>query len=434
MTNSNNPMKTRSTVVVLLLALFFCSCEEDDTSHPIITIHSPAMSQHFDIYDTIKVSADISDNNVITTIKVVLTDSQLLQVLPADYIYPNSATYNVSLNYPIYDKYLETGEYYLLIRSEDGTNFKNEYQNISITGIPLELEQIIVLTDKNTNQMGVSSINQVNQINPLFDIEGDYAASVVDSRYQQLYVAGKNIINLHCYSLQSFVLWWTIETAPPLPMHSENCLIYDEFLYASFDSYYIYGYRYDGSNIFSTTIEEGKRPSKIKKFNDLLLADLQSKTGGNTYIATYYTVSGSEKQRLQTNYEVVEFLNLDEDNVLIAANKYGQGVINSYNPYQNVETQIMEVPGRIQCAVKLSNSNYLISTDEKIYEYIHEYTTITQVLPGTAALRLKFDDLNSMVYTVEPYLIKEIKYPQMTYQSSHLLQDSILDVHLLYNK
>ncbi len=276
-----------------------------------------------------------------------------------------------------------------MVRAEDGTNFKNEYQKISITGIPLELEQIIVLTAKNTNQIGVSSINQVNQINPLFDIEGDYAASVVDSRYQQLYVAGINIINLNCYSLQSFVLWWTKETAPPLPMHSENCLVYDEFLYASFDSYYIYGYRYDGSNIFSTTIEEGKRPSKIKKFNDLLLADLQSKTGGNTYIATYYTVSGSEKQRLQTNYEVVEFLNLDEDNVLIAANKYGQGVINSYNPYQNVETQIMEIPGRIQCAVKLSNSNYLIGTDEKIYEYIHEYTTITQVLPGDNGIKVK---------------------------------------------
>ncbi len=69
MTNSNNSMKARISVIFLLFAIISISCEEDDTSHPIITIHSPAEVAHFDIYDTIKVSADISDNNVITTIK-----------------------------------------------------------------------------------------------------------------------------------------------------------------------------------------------------------------------------------------------------------------------------------------------------------------------------------------------------------------------------
>ena len=424
--------------LVCLLSLgimFFESCEkETDTKHPLVIIHSPAELQNFSVFDNIPVNAKITDDKVITTIKVVLTDDQFISALPAVYLYPNVASYDLEMDYPINDKYIETGEYYLLIRAEDGPNFKNKYQKIFIAGIPRELEQIIVLTEKSTTEVGVSGIDKFNQINYLFDINGDYAASEIDSRYRQLYIAGINVINIQCYNLETHDMEWQQEIVPPLPLHPENCLYFDENLYASFTHYYINGYRWDGSSIFNTTVEENKLPSKIARFNDLLLADLQSKTGGNTHIATYYTVSGSEKQRLLTHYQVVEFLPLDNNNVLVVANEFDQGLLKVYNPYQNVETPIMEISGKINCAVKLSNNNYLIGTEDEIYVYNDEQSVITEVLPGVIAFRLKFDELNSNIYTVGAHLINKIKYPQMTHQTSHVLPDSIFDVHLLYNK
>ncbi len=96
-------------------------------------------------------------------------------------------------------------------------------------------------------------------------------------------------------------------------MHNDNCLYFDEELYMSYQTNYVYGYRHNGSQLFNATMENDKSPSRLAKFNEFLLVDLQSKTGGITYLATYYLVTGAEKQRLTTNYKVVDFFEIDNN-------------------------------------------------------------------------------------------------------------------------
>ena len=421
-------------IFILLLSLLLSCNKETDTQHPVITYISPYELQEFEVLDNIPVIADISDDNIIENVKVDLVNNVFYPILPAVFLYPKTASYHLDIEYPIDDVYLESGEYYIHIRAEDGTNNKNQYQLIWINGIPRQFEKVIVLTQSNFNEIKVSEIDKSDNFSFLFDINGDYSGSGTNSRYQQLYIAGKDLINLNTFDLLSLELDWLKETFPPVPMHNDECLYFDEELYISFHTNYIYGYRYNGSQMFNTSVENDKTPSRLTKFNEFLLIDLQSKTGGITYMATYYLATGAEKQRLATNYKVVDFFKIDNNNVLIAGNSLGEGVLKLYDPYLNIETHLLPVPGKIACIEKLTDNNFIIGTDNNILLYDHNLSILTSILPGKVAYRIRFDETENNIYTVSPKLIEKIKYPQMLFQKSYPIPDSIFNIHLLYNK
>jgi hypothetical protein len=419
----------------LLLALFFGSCtKEADKTIPEITIYSPDENQEFNVYDTIKVSAKIEHQNILTSIKVVLVDEEFIPVLPPVNKFPDQTVYNLNVDYPINDIQIEDGEYYIQIRAEDGLEFKNKYRKIHINGIPRELEKIIVIVQKSSMKLGIMAIDMQNNLSVLFDVEGDYADSETDSKNRLLYLAGMNQINIVARNLDTYETLWQKELMPPLPAHSPGCLCFDEILYASYDSYFIYGYRYNGLLIFNAIVEEKKSPSRIAKINDFLLADLQSKSGGITYLATYYIVTGAEKQRIATSYKVVDYFGSIENNVLIFANENDAGIIKQYDPFQNTQTTIKNVPGKIICSVKLTESDYVIGTEDKILLFNLNQSVFTNTLPGTIALRLKFDPLNQKIYVVGLNRIDIVNYPVMQIQNTITLEESILNLHLFYNK
>ena len=434
-------MKNKLHFQILFLSVFCIqvimntSCnKETDSQLPVITYISPHELQGFNVLDSINIKANITDDNIIKSIKVGLVNKEFISILPSVFIYPNSANYQVNIEFPINDIYLESGEYYTHIKAENGTNTKNQYQLIFITGIQREFERVLVLSEGNFNEIKVSEIDKMDNFSFLFDINGDYSGSESNSRYQQLYISGKNLINLNTYDLLSQELDWLKEAFPPVPMHNNNCLYFDEELYVSFQANYIYGYRSNGSQVFNTIVENDKTPSRLAKFNELLMVDLQSKIGGITYVATYYLATGAEKQRLVTNYKVVDFFKIDENNVLIAGNNSGEGVLNMYDPYTNIETILITVPGNITCIEKLPNNNFIIGTDNTILVYDHDQSFLTSILPGKVAYRIRFDETENNIFTVAPKLIEKIKYPQMLPQNSYPLPDSIFDIHLFYNK
>jgi hypothetical protein len=229
-------------------------------------------------------------------------------------------------------------------------------------------------------------------------------------------------------------LSWQKEAFPPSPMHNSNCLYFDVDLFVSFRTTYIQGFRPNGSQMFNASVEYEFSPSRLAKFNDFLLVDLQSKTGGYTYLATFYLATGAEKQRMLTDYKVVEFFTLDENLALIAGNNSSGGILIEYDPYQNIETSILPVPGEIVCMEQLTISSYILSTENSMLVYDHDQSSLTSILPGRVAYRIRFDETEDEIYTASPNLIEKIKYPQMILEKSYPIADSILNIHLLYNK
>jgi hypothetical protein len=370
----------------------------------------------------------------VNSLQVGLVNADFVPVLPLIYLSPGKSNFQLSIDLPVTETDIETGDYYIFIKAEDDNDFKNKYQAVLITGVPKVLEKIIVVTRKNDNEITVTAVDPVNNKEPLFDISSDYASSEVDSKNRQFYLAGVTLTDMSAYNLDTKEDEWAREAFPPLPVHSSGCLYFDEHIYASYDSYYIYGFRYNGSQIFDTEVETGKRPSRIMKFQTFLIADLQSKTGGFSYLVTYYISTGVEKNRLQTIYRVVDFLEADGNTVLIVANENDEGVIWKFDPNSNMQTFLREIPGKIFSSVKLSDDHYLLGTSTAVYHITLSSLSLSEVSINDTIYMLRYDDLNKKIYAGEAKRISILSYPEMQIQNTIEFSDSILNFHLLYNK
>ncbi len=421
-------------LAIIAFLLFSCS-KDEPVKYPQITIISPLENQLFQVFDSIPVEAEITYEKKISQILIRLTDKNFNGILSTINLYPGNANVHVQLNYPVDNLFLDDGEYFLQIRAESNGIYKNKYQKVLIKSVPLKLNEIVVLTQKAGNQIQFSSIDSTQSISELFSINGDFASSEISSANKQIYIAGKNLININAYDLETNKIAWHLEPVPPIPMHSFNCLYYDENLYASSSYLSINGYNSNGSVIFNSSVSETSVPSTIFRFNDFLIVDLQNKTGGPTYLATWYTATGYEKQKLFTQFKVIDFQSVDENRILVFANnKIGDGEIWLYDPSANILTLLKSMSESLISSVKINSSNFLISTADAMFEFIYPQTFMIPVLPGETGLRLKYDELNTMIYIVGPQTIKKIKYPEMIFQKSFTFPDSILNIHLFYNK
>jgi hypothetical protein len=392
-------------------------------------------NQVFNVNDTIHIDATITDEVNLQSVMVELTDLQLTGVQSPNYFYPQSASdYKLKTLYPITNQYLETGDYYLLIRANNESNYRNKYLKIFINELPLQFEGLLAVTEKALNHIGVSSVTDSGSVNSLFEIYGDYAGSESDSRHRQIYLAGKNFINVQAYHFETSGIAWSKDPEPPLPMHPDNCLCFDEELYVSFASFDIIGYRYNGSVVFTASVEEGLLPSRVFSLNDYVVVDLQSKTGSFNYLGTFYKVSGVEKHRLANNFIVVDFWDYTSDRIIVVTNNDSGGMLMEFNPDNNVLVEITDTPDRIICSLKLSETDFFISTEGGNFLFNSDQETLTSVLPGVSPKRLRFEPVNQNIYSAGSNLIEVISYPDMTVQNTFTLTDSILNFHLIHSK
>jgi hypothetical protein len=300
--------------------------------------------------------------------------------------------------------------------------------------VPKKLEKIVVVTYKDASQVGILTIDPESNVEHVVDISTDYASSEIDSKYRQLYIAGVNLVDMTAYNFDTGEIEWQRAASPPLPVHSADCFYIDDYLYASYSSYYIYGFRYNGSMVFNTTIEMDKQPSGIMKFQDYIIADLQSKTGGYNYIATYYLASGVEKQRMPSTYQVVDFYDAGNNEVLIIANENDEGTLRLFNPEDNMETVLAEIPHKIICSAQFTESEFILGSPGTNYLFSSDQLGLTEILPGTQVFTFRFDPIGQQIYASGLNQVFVITYPELEIQNAITISDGILNLHLFYNR
>lgn len=426
-------MKKIIALSISIILLFACK-KETDNNHPIITIQSPIINTNFNIFDTILVKAQITDESPITSVKVLLTDDEFTPSLSPFYYSPNTTTYDLELEYPINDYYLQGGVYYLQIQATDGKYYKNNYLQVNITEIPKTLNGIIVVSKTSSNTLEVISIDNENQQQSLFQFQGDFASSAINSRNNQLYIAGKQAININAYNLLDYSMDWQLPNLINPPMHSDDCLYFDEYLFSTFRNHYIRGYNILGLIYFTTDVMESALNQLIFRHHDLILVDQQSKNNGITYISTYYLISGVEKQRRQSDFEVVEFLSYSPTELFIICNTENEGQILLYDPYSNTLTHLQSIQGKFHSAIQTEEGVLILSSAEQLFHYNYYGNVLNSIENIELADELLFEPINEYILLVGEMKITTYSYPEFELINESILGDSIQNAHLYYNK
>ena len=430
-------MKTykNSCYLVILACILVFSCKKKDTDPPSIIVNYPYENQSFTVYDSISVEAVIQDNKEVTSVDMVLTDQNFVPVLKTFSYYPNKAYYELRTSYIIDDINIPSGNYYLLIKASDGSNTKNRYIKILINEAPKRLKYIAIIT-KNGSTTNILKVDSINNITTLKTLTSDYCGSAVNSRYQQIYLAGSIINNIEVFSLPDMQILWTVQSMPDPPTpYFENIYLDKNNLFVSFRQNKFNVYNQDGANISSTILNNGMVISKFLSQQNYLITEQYQIPLGIRKIAVYYPVSYSLFQELNMDFEVVDFFQKNSDNVYITANKNGQGIFKIYNITTNGVWQPLNIPtGKIFSSCQINSNDLLIAKTNEILLYQYSNTNLVTFRSGINAFKIKKEEISNTVFCCDDKNIYIFTYPNGGLLNTINFNDSILDFHFVYNK
>ncbi len=427
--NAQKPLE-----LVLTTALLLVGCKDEKvTSIPTITYYEPQYKQEYNVADTVDVHALITDDVPVTRVKVNITTEDFIPASQSQVYKPNTTSWELKTSIPIEDKLLETGSYYVLIRAENGMTYKNQYQEILIRGLEREFKQLLVMTEGGFNEFRIWGSADLDTILPLINISGDFMASAISHAHQMLFIAGHTNPNIHAYDLGNNDLEWSIEVPPGTPVHNEGCLHYDELLYATYHYNYIQGYSPAGQVGFNVFTEEFDAPERIFRHREFVIVEMQKKNANNPYIATYFNLTGNEKQKRFITFDVIDFQSIDENMVLILANKDGHGVICTYDVVSDILTYMMETVDRINGSAMMENGVVAIAGEENIHAWIPGTGQLSKLL-NQGAETIRYETISDFLYLATSDKIEVYSYPEMVNQKTLLFSDTILDIQIQYSK
>ncbi|MCK5839012.1 MAG: hypothetical protein KAG99_04140 [Bacteroidales bacterium] len=422
-------------ILFLSFMLILASCSKDtDSVNPVIEVLSPFQNQVFQIPAEIHVVAQVKDDINIEYIKVSLLDDSYNPVLPDIIYYPASRSFSLDLKYPVDDILLESGNYLMQIKAYDGINTTRSFINLYLDEVQKKLEKIIGIVT-NGDKIFIRSID-FTSISTLIEFPDDYAASALNSKFQQLYFAGRNTINLQAFDIKTQTVSWEEEPMIQLPFHHPRCLsIDDKLLFVSFQKGIIRAYDHLELIKFDTPITDVAEPARIHRHEEIVIADLKERSGHRRFIMTYYFASGDRKDSLLSNVEVVEFISKNSDFVYVIGNQSSGGYLGIYDVLKNKLSAFRDFQGGvIFSATVIDEDNFLIGSEGGVYWYNGSNNSLSPWLPGVLGFVIRFDELSGQVFISTGVEIAVYNFPNGILSHNMPVGDSIINLHLLYNR
>jgi len=392
------------TALCVLVIFSLSSCKDDeDENPPRVTIISPFENQSFSSTDTIEASAVITDNEQLTSVELEILDLEFNQVAVKQSYPASGTTFNFAQLFPIDAPQLQTGDYYLAFRANDGRNVGSAFVKIRINAIPRELEGVLILTSQDNQSYIYYREDDQNE----FEVEHNFFSDAVGG--------GLNF-------RQNIFATAGGEAGDALFLETEDFTVVN-----SFPGFGITGLPDYLSVTFDAELEQfivSQRDGRVRVLDksafallsfDGLVNHLPLKVFGN---ADGYFVSEKEIDGPIYSLTFYSFQGFLLDNYPVAGDVKGVFDLNFNEKFVwvddpeglelrllNVSTEFLSLPyerpgERLYDVIRTGNNAFVISTSEGLLRY--NYSNGGTVIVNSAAPEgnLYFDDLNQLIYLV----------------------------------
>lgn len=421
--------------IILLTAILYGCKKDEDTLSPVVNIISPYDNQSFNVYDTMSIYAEVSDDNQLTAISVGLVNEHMIPVLPSVNIQPQGKETEFSQPYWISDVHLASGTYYVKVTASDGTNESNTYRKIDLTAAPRERKGFYLLSE-NTGSTSIHFMDESFSISPKLTLSGDYSSSAINSYYQDLYTAGIYTGNLHGIELESHAVKWSVQGIAGAAPDFTNVYNDGSYTYVSFYDGTIKGYDHNGIVKYTSSLSQGFYPVKVFRHGDYIITEQRSISSAARNIVLYYAGNGSGFQQTILSQDIVEFFTKDVDNIFMFGNNNGQAVMEIYNISSNGSWQPHAMPAaRLLSATQVDNNTYLLGFDNNtVYKYTYFNNSLITWLTNLKATDMIYDQVRNEVIIAEEMKVSSYAYSSAGLINTAMHSDTIADLHMLYNK
>ena len=421
-------------MALLILPVLF-SCKKDKSQEPVIVITSPNSGQSFIPGDTIHVEADISDDGDLPSVTLKLLNAAYTSVDHPESFAINSSSYHLSFDYVIENIYLQTGNYFITVTTSDGDHDRNEYRAIVINELPRTRKAVYVLTSPNSSTVAVSLLDSLSQLSFRFNVQGDYAGSVINSRYSRLNIAGITTGDYNQFDLTNNSNIFSF------PVYNNGLPSFQDLFPAhdlTFVTFYdgrILAFDKDGNIQFNAAQPINFQPGTLCVNDIYVFTEAYYQIPGETRLVVLFYPSGSIRQEFDLEMDIVSMASLDNNSVMVFANNNTDGKILLYNVISNGVNDFHTIFNKtINDAIPVHDGSYAIATSGGLYNYEESSNNLVPVDMSEPVYSLEYDDVNGILFANTGRKIKEYAFPQPGVINLTHSADSVLEVRVLYNR
>ncbi len=426
--------------LLITLACLVAACKKkDDTQPPTIVISAPQVGNTYYYNDFINVSAQVTDDKNLVSVKVSVTNSSGQEFLQVINSMPNTTSKSISTSLYHNDLFLVSGTYYVTITANDGENEMQAFREINLVEAPRTLERVFVnqLYDNGTRLDSVGG----NALVQLYFLPGIYSVGLIDSKYGNYIHTDNNTKTMYIFDMENQMNTIGNYNTPGTASGSfYNCIAQDPYTNTSFigaDDNRVYSISREG--IFSVAIQfdNGFMPEYACIVDDYLYFFAKNSIGTQQKMSVYNRTTNVFVQSLTVdiNFDVTGIACMDDNNVLVVGEQNGASLFKTYEASTNTMNTVFTNyhPDPCTGVWKDGSGNFYTAQNEKVVKYGSDLTmgSVSDVIPQLKLVRI--ENVSGAIYAVAPTKIHLLSSTTLA-EYDNITTSNCLDVLFLYNK
>lgn len=367
-------MKFHPFHIAILLLIFFsaaCKKEKKDTTSPSISISNPTSGQPFNMFDTLVVSAHVSDETHLSSVVVSLVDANNIVLQYSLNVYIQSNDFTFSIPYILNEFRLTSGTYYISVVASDGTNRTQRTQAIAVTESPTTKSGYFIVGAGQPNLVVKYSNTGAQQ--SVITLASTYHGMAFGAYYQQLFLNGGINQPFVAYDVTMGGTAWTLPyNGNGLPTF-EYVTTDGQKAYIGYYSGYVGSETYTGGT--STGYSFGSNnyyPYYFTLTSKYAVGAYHDIFGGGDKIATFLHAGVSVNNIFLPLTPVAIFEHTQDELYVLGNNSVGQGIYYLYNVTTNGFQGPFTLPtGKLYAAALVDSDYLLVSAGNNVYGFQH---------------------------------------------------------------
>jgi len=424
----------KNSLLILLLSSLLWNCKKESNFDPVISFIKPEGSILLLAGDTFQVEAHISDDKSLTFISLQLLYMNGTPASSAVLYQPENNSFHINTLYIVNNTALESGHYLITITASDGTNTSRKAREIEIQALPVERLKLLAI-NATSSTVSVFELDTLQGYSLLTHVNGDYRSSSVSSRYRRLNILGSRSGPFTVLNASNGNLIKEISGLCPI---GNQCFEYlhfqDELNFVSYYDGRLKAFDANGLQRFEIAQQGYFRPVSMFRLGDYLIAELLYLNPLNRKIGTFFYPSGVLTLEASVNMDVLSMFRRSPNELYIFGHSNGMAVVDIFNLQLNRTTPLRIFGGMtINDVYQFQTNEFYLATDQGLWNYKVDIGSFTQSTV-TPIQSLKFDPVMNELFLIEGKNIKVLDAATSMLKKQYTLPDSVLNLHILYNK
>jgi hypothetical protein len=398
---------------------------------PVIEFIVPQEGYLVIMPDTVDVQVEISDDRIITEVKVSIVNEDKIPVISTKYYYPGVSYFYLQTVFELVDESIKSGPYQILVYASDGVNTKNKYHDIQINEIPDLLENYIVITSDLDFKAIIGRLDASFETDTQFVFPRSFLISSVHSLWDKIFYVSGEPSDIYAMNPFTFETEWEIAANPPRAVVT-SAISDEEFIFSTANGDVAIT-DINGDVKLRTEAYESKTITHLAADEDYIYVSHVSLSGKIHELTVFYRVTGEIKDQLILPGEIRGIVALDDIAVVLIPS--GENItISGYDPDEMLLTHLNSLPFKdLTDAIGISETEIFLLTSDGVISYNIYYNTYT-IFANQPYEKCRYEHINDDVFFIKDREISRFDRSSgnMTFQKS--FPEKVLDFQILYNK